>query len=141
MRRPMQGALLATAAAVLLPVPALAQDTGETGRLAEELNDPVRQQQMAAVAEAMANVMLEVPVGPLMRAAATMAGEDPEAVDPDLRVADVVGPEAVEAPREIAQRLPQMMGAMAAMSVALEDMLPRLAEIAERVGREARENR
>ncbi|MEO6152965.1 MAG: hypothetical protein ABIT09_04510, partial [Croceibacterium sp.] len=74
----------------------------------------------------------DLPVGPLLRAAATIAGEDPESVDPDTRVRDVIGPEAAAAPRVFAARVPVMMGAMAEMSAALEDMLPRLAEIGER---------
>jgi hypothetical protein len=126
-------AILLTATAALLPAPALAQEAdSETRHLAEELRDPVRQEQMAAMIEAMAGVFLEVPVAPLICAAAEMAGEDPDAIDPDATVGDLVGPEAADAPREMAQRLPQMMAAMAGAAVALEDMLPRLAEIGER---------
>ena len=60
--------------------------------------------------------------------AATVAGHDPDYIDPDLRVGDLVGPEAAEAPREFAHRLPQMMGAMAAMAAALEGMIPEVRE-------------
>ena len=121
--------LLPSAAGVcaLLPLPALAQDS-ETSRMAEELSDPVRQEQLADMAETMADVLLAMPAAPLLRAAATVAGEDPEGIDPDVRVGDLVGPEAAEAPREFAHRLPQMMGAMAALAATFEDMVPLMRE-------------
>ncbi|MEO6040921.1 MAG: hypothetical protein ABIP41_03395 [Croceibacterium sp.] len=146
----MRAALIAAAAAAALPVPALAQDRHDDShraaadrqddahRMAREMNDPARQAEMAATVEGMAGVLLEMPVGPLMRAAATMAGENPDYVDPDTRIGDVVGPEAADVPREIAQRLPRMMGAMAEMTVALEDMLPQLAEVGARARAAAR---
>jgi hypothetical protein len=117
----------AAAACALLPLPALAEES-ETSRMAEEMSDPVRQEQLAAMAETMADVLLEMPAAPLLRAAATMAGEDPEDIDPDVRVGDLVGPEAAEAPREFAHRLPQMMGAMAAVAATLEDIAPLMRE-------------
>jgi hypothetical protein len=137
----MRALLLASVACLAIPMPALAQDAeGDANRVADELNDPVRQAQVAAVAEAMAGAMLDLPVAPMLRAAKQIAGEDPDDVDPDLRVGDVVDPEVAEAPREIAAKLPVMMGAMASMTAALEEMLPRLAEIGQRA-REAAERR
>ena len=115
------------AACMRLPVPALAQES-ETGRMAEELSDPARQEQFAVMAETVADVLLSMPAAPMLRAAATVAGEDPEDIDPDLRVGDLVGPEAADAPREFAHRLPQMMGAMAALAATLEDMVPLMRE-------------
>jgi hypothetical protein len=115
------------AACVLLPVPALAEDS-EAGRMAEELSDPARQEQLAVMAETVADVLLSMPAAPMLRAAATIAGEDAEDIDPDLRVGDLVGPEAADAPREFAHRLPQMMGAMAALAATLEDMVPLMRE-------------
>jgi hypothetical protein len=115
------------AACVLLPVPALAEDS-EAGRMAEELSDPARQEQLAVMAETVADVLLSMPAAPMLRAAATVAGEDPEDIDPDLRVGDLVGPEAADAPREFAHRLPQMMGAMAVLAATLEDMVPLMRE-------------
>ena len=118
--------IVATALA-LLPVPALAQES-ETGRMAEELSDPAKQEQFAVMAEAMAEVLLAMPAAPLLRAAKTMAGEDPEEIDPDLTVGELAGPEAAEAPRELARRLPQMMGAMTILAAALEDLAPLMRE-------------
>jgi hypothetical protein len=126
--------LLAAAAIALLPVPALAEpepEEGEISSTARELADPVRQEQLAAMAGAVMEAMLEMPAAPLLRAAAEMAGEDPEAVDPDTRMADLAGPEAADAPREVAEKLPQMMGAMAALAVAFEGMLPHMRAMGE----------
>lgn len=119
-------------AAALAPLPALAAE-GDAERLAEELIDPARQEQLAATAEVMAEAVLAMPAGPLLRAAETVAGRDPEGVDPDLTVRDLVGPEAAEAPREMARRLPAMMGAMATLAVTLEALLPELRAMGDRI--------
>jgi hypothetical protein len=126
----MRAALSAFAAACLMaPMPALAAEAeGQAADIAEDLTDPARQAEIAAMVETMANLMLEMPAAPLLRAAATMAGEDPEAVDETTTVGDLAGPEAAEMPREFAQRLPQMMSAMAIMAAAFEDMAPLMRE-------------
>jgi hypothetical protein len=121
-----------SAAGVPAPVPALAAD-GDAARLADELNDPARQEQMAAAAEAVSDAVLGMPAAPLLRAAKTIAGEDPDYVDPDLRVGDLVGPEAADAPREFAYRLPQVMGALAAATATLEAMIPELRAMGDRI--------
>ena len=119
-------------AGALSPVPALAAP-GDAARVAEELNDPVRQEQMAAAAEAVTTAVLDMPAAPLLRAAKTIAGENPDYVDPDVRVGDLVGPEAADAPREFAHRLPQMMGAMATMAATMEAMLPEMRAMGDRI--------
>jgi len=119
-------------ACAVSPVPALAAD-GDAARIAEELSDPARQAQIAATAEAATGAMLDMPAAPLLRAAATIAGTDPDAIDPDLRIGDLVGPEAAAAPRQFAHRLPQMMGAMATMAAAFEAMLPELRAMGDRI--------
>ena len=119
-------------AGALSPVPALAAP-GDAARVAEELNDPVRQEQMAAAAEAVTTAVLDMPAAPLLRAAKTIAGENPDYVDPDLRVGDLVGPEAADAPREFAHRLPQIMGAMATLAATMEAMLPELRAMGDRI--------
>ena len=124
--------VLLVLAAILVPAPAVAAE-GDATRAIEELSDPARQAQMAAAAEAVTEAVLAMPAAPLLRAAATMAGHDPEEIDPDTRVGDLVGPEAADAPREFAERLPAMMGAMATMAAAFEAMLPQLAEAMKRI--------
>jgi hypothetical protein len=119
-------------AGALAPAPALARE-GDAARVAEDLNDPVRQEQMAAAAEAVTTAVLDMRAGPLLRAAKTIAGENPDYVDPDLRVGDLVGPEAADAPYEFAHRLPQMMGALATAAATMEAMLPELRAMGDRI--------
>jgi len=126
-------------AGALAPAPALAAES-ESARIAEELTDPVVQERMAAAAEVMTEAVLSMPAGPLLRAAETMAGRDPENVDPDLRVGDLVGPEAADAPREFAHRLPQMMGALATMAATMEAMLPELRAMGDRIAEDMARN-
>ena len=118
-------------AGALSPVPALAQS--DAARVAEDLADPARQAQMAAAAEAVTDAVLGMPAGPLLRAAKTIAGENHDHVDPDLRVGDLVGPETADAPYEFAHRLPQMMGALAGAAATLEAMLPELRAMGDRI--------
>ena len=119
-------------AGALSPASALAAE-GDAARVAEELNDPVRQEQLTAAAGAVTGAVLDMPAAPLLRAARTIAGEDPDYVDPDVRVGDLVGPEAADAPREFAHRLPQMMGALATAAATLETMLPELRAMGDRI--------
>ena len=117
---------------VLAPLPALAAP-GDAARVAEELNDPARQEQMAAAAEAVTTAVLDMPAAPLLRAAKTVAGENPDYVDPDLRVGDLVDPETADAPYEFAHRLPRMMGALAGAAATIETMLPELRAMGDRI--------
>ena len=87
-------------ACALLSTPALASQESEAGRVAEELSDPVRQAQIAGTAAVATETLLNVPVAPLARAIAQIEGYDPDYVDPDLRVGDLVDPETANAPRE-----------------------------------------
>ena len=119
-------------AGALAPVPALAAP-GDAARVAEELNDPVRQEQFATAAEAMATAVLDMPAAPLLRAAKTIAGDDPDYVDPDVRVGDLVDPDTADAPYEFAHRLPQMMGTLAGLAATLELMLPELRAMGDRI--------
>lgn len=119
-------------AGALAPVPALAAP-GDAARVAEELNDPVRQEQLATAAEAMTTAVLDMPAAPLLRAAKTIAGDDPDYVDPDLRVGDLVDPDTADAPYEFAHRLPQMMGTLAGLAATLELMLPELRAMGDRI--------
>ena len=127
-------------ASALSPVPTLAAES-DTARVARDLNDPVRQEQIAATADAVTTAVLDMPAGPLLRAAKTIAGENPDYVDPDLRVGDLVGPEAAEAPREFAHRLPQVMGALAAATATLEAMLPELRAMGDRIAEDIARDR
>jgi hypothetical protein len=126
----MRTTLSALAAVCLLaPVPAFAAEPDdETANMARDLADPAKQAEISAMVGTMAEALLAMPAAPLLRAAATMAGENPETVDENTTVGDLAGPEAVEAPREFAHRLPQMMSAMASLAAALDRMAPLLRE-------------
>ena len=127
------------AGTALAPLPALAQDVAEDSglaRAAEEMRDPVRQEQVAVMAEAVIASLLEMPVGNLLRSAAEIAGEDPEAIDPNTTLREAAGPEADEAPRLAARALPKMMSATGALAGALETMLPEMRRIGEDIARQ-----
>ncbi len=126
----LSGALVAAAIAA----PAAAQDR-HSGRMAETLADPALQHSMSTAIAAMAEAMLDMPVAPFARAMEAMGDPDARDIDPDATLADVAGPEARRMPREMARKLPRMMGAMGGMAGAMEAMLPQL----EAMGRQMRD--
>ena len=131
--------LALAAGAALAPLPALAaEDAAEDSglaRAAEEMRDPVRQEQVAVMAEAVIASLLEMPVGNLLRSAAEIAGEDPEEIDPNTTLREAAGPEADEAPRLAAKALPKVMSATGALAGAIETMLPEIRRIGEDIAR------
>jgi hypothetical protein len=125
--------------AAFTPLPALAQDAAEDSglaRAAEEMRDPVRQEQVAVMAEAVIASLLEMPFGNLLRSAAEIAGEDPDKIDPNTTLREAAGPEADDAPRLAAKALPKMMSATGALAGALETMLPEMRRIGEDLARQ-----
>ena len=140
-------AVAALAAPLLVASPALAQDE-PMGEMAAKMGDPEVQRAMAAALETMSEALLDVPVGPFAEAARAMGktmgdaeeDEDLERLPPDATLRDLAGPEAERMPREMARRVPAMMGAMAGMAGMLEAMRPMLAAMAERM-RDAAEGR
>ena len=131
--------LALAAGSALAPLPALAsegaaEDSG-LARAAEEMRDPVRQEQVAVMAEAVIASLLEMPVGNLLRSAAEIAGEDPEEIDPNTTLREAAGPEADEAPRLAAKALPKVMNATGALAGAIETMLPEIRRIGEDIAR------
>lgn len=127
---------LATALIVLAaPMPAFAQvsDTeAATAEIESTLKNPAMQ---AAVAEGMAaasEALLDLPLAPLAKAIAEVAGEDPDDVDPGMTLRSV-SPEAQDAPDKVRESLPRMMGAMGSMAGGMGAMIPALREMAERM--------
>jgi len=131
--------LTAALGAVALPAPVLAADepvhNPGTPRVAERLNDPLVQDTLASSVAIMGRVLMDMNVAPMMRAMAKASGNDPEYVDPDTTVGDIAGPDARYLPEEMAERVPQVMGAMAGMAEGMEEMLPALRDMAEQVRR------
>ena len=127
----------AIAAVFAVPAPVLAQEAEALPdpdvamnealyRAASEMADPERQEQVAAMAGTVLEAMMDMPVGPLMRAAETMAGRDGEDIDPDLTLADVAGPDALDSADEISERVPEMMQTLAAFAYAMDGVLPEM---------------
>lgn len=127
---------LATALIVLAaPMPAFAQasDTeAATAEIESTLKNPAMQ---AAVAEGMAaasEALLDLPLAPLAKAIAEVAGEDPDDVDPGMTLRSV-SPEAQDTPDKVRESLPRVMGAMGSMAGGMGAMIPALREMAERM--------
>lgn len=116
-----------------LAAPAMAQDTeGRLDDMTRAMGDPVRQQAMARAMAAVADVVLDLPLAPIVGPIAEAAGEDPREIDRDATLRKM-SPSAGDASRRIERELPRAMGAMAGMSSALAGLLPQLREAADRV--------
>ena len=128
--------LLAATSLAFAPLAASAQEVDrpvDTSELTEKLTDPEFQAQMAEAMGAMGEVLLDMPVGPLVEAAEKMAGEPVADIDPDATVRDLAGDDAERVTDEVAEKLPHMMDAMAGMAEGLQAMLPALEAMAERM--------
>lgn len=122
-------------ALALSAVPAAAEDR-PLGRIAEDLSDPERQAAMAGALEALSAALLDLKVGPFMKAMDRAGhGAATRDIDPDATLADVAGPEARRMPRELADKLPVMMGVMGTMAGELEGMVPELEAMGKRMER------
>lgn len=131
MRMILLGVTAALAAAPAVAAPPVPADPA-LDRVAKTLADPARQQALARAAGAMAEVLLDVPLAPIIGPLAEAAGEDPRKVEPDATLRKVA-PGAADAPRQIERTLPRAMGAMAGMSGAFAGLLPQLREAVERM--------
>lgn len=137
-------ALILTIAALgaAAPLPAVAQstDTGQpadteqaAARMAEKLGNPATQQALAQSVATMGEILLDLPIAPLADAAAQMVGEERSDMDRDATLRKIAGPYADRVPAQLAERLPQMMGAVATMAQGVEVMMPQLREMAARM--------
>ncbi len=117
-----------------LAAPAMAQaDTeAELGRMARTMGDPARQEALARAMGAMTEVLLDLPLAPLIGPFAEAAGEDPGTIDRDATLRKM-SPAAGAVPRQIERQLPRAMSAMARMSGAVAVMLPQLREATQRM--------
>lgn len=125
----------AALAAACLAVPANAQDApAETGLadMAERMADPAMQQQTAMMLRAMTEILLDMPVAPMVEAMAEMAGKDPETVDPDMTLRKYA-PQAERVPEAVERHAPQVMRGMGAMAGALDKMAPQMRDMARRM--------
>lgn len=100
--------------------------------LSQRLSDPVVQEELATTVAVLGEILLDMPLAPIVEPMAEMAGRDADSVDPDLTLRKM-NPEASDVPARIARDLPQMMEAMASMAGSFEAMRPALREMAERL--------
>lgn len=132
----MRVTLFAAASALALATPAAVaaqEQPVETSasELSDRLSDPAEQERLAGMFAALGEIMLELPVGPMLQATARAAGEDAPDIDRDARLRDLAGPEAERLPEEISEKVPQVMGMMAGMAEGIETMRPLLEAWAE----------
>ena len=114
--------------------PALAQSDADAGldRMAKTLGDPARQQALARAVGTMTDVLLDIPLAPILGPLAEAAGEDPRRIDRDATLRKMT-PGAGDVSRQVETALPRAMGAMAGMSTVFADLLPQLRDAAERM--------
>lgn len=132
--------LPAAAAALVLPAPAFAQDAYDDAPeaaapladLGERMKDPETQRDMALTLQAMTEVLLDMPIGPLAEAAADMAGEQAREIDPDMTLRQMV-PNADRVSDEIARNAPRVMQAAGSMAEGVAAMTPMLRDMAARM--------
>ena len=130
--------------AILAPVPSLAQDQAgdapllleeadsDFSDMAERMQDPEKQREMALMLRTMSEVLLDLPLAPLMNSISEIAGEEAPKVDPDATLRSVA-PEAGRVPEQIEKNLPRALDAMGSMAEAFETMLPELQDMAARL--------
>lgn len=136
LRSVLLGAVLA--AATLSPAPAFAREARLGGAI-DQLSDPRNQRAMSGAVAGLLEALLSIKAEPFLRAADGLDPAKPRRrIDPDATLGDLAGPDARRAPRELAQKLPVMMGAMAGMAGAMEAVLPQLEamskELSDRMG-------
>lgn len=128
---------VAAFAALALPVPAFAQDVAGTDSSAlegfgERMQDPAQQRDMALMLQAMTEVLLDMPIGPLAEAAADMAGEEAAKIDPDMTLRQLA-PDAGQVSEEVARNVPRAMRAAGAMAEGMAALAPQWRALAERM--------
>lgn len=133
------------AAAFAAPAPVLAQDADlpplelaedDEAALTEKFADPEFQRQTALMVRTMTEVLLDMPLAPMMdalgEAGANLTGEKPPKVDPDATLRSLA-PGASRVPEQIERNLPRAMQTMGSMAEAFEAMKPALRDMAERM--------
>lgn len=135
----MRKLFIPAAALVAFSAPGAAQDaagaeseSAPLADMAEQMRDPDRQRELSMMLQTMAQMLLDVPIAPLAKAAADMAGEKAEEIDPDLTLRQMT-PDAEDVADEIADNVPRMMDMMGSMSEGIAAMAPALKQMAERM--------
>lgn len=122
------------AAFALTPLPAAARES-EPDDVAKRLADPGTQIAATVALTALSEALLDIRIEPLRRALAAAGSDAADDLPPDARLRDLAGPGADKLPGEIGRRVPQAMGAAAGMAGAVQDMIPEIQAMAERMKR------
>ena len=142
MRRLLIAATALSAAA--LPLPALAQDAAapasapapsepEMKAMAKAMKDPARQHEMALLLRAMSEVMLDMPVAPMVDAMEQATGEKGPDVKPGATVRSMSPDAASRVPGMIEKGVPAAMSAMGGMANGAAELTPAMKEMAARM--------
>ncbi len=101
-----------------------------------QLSDPARQEQLAMTLSTLSQVMLDLPLAPILEplgdVAADMGAERVPEVERDATLR-TLAPRASEIPEQIERQLPQAMDRLAGMSEGLAALLPALAAMGEQL--------
>lgn len=129
--------LPAILAPLVLPTPAMAQDAGAApeiplAEMADRMRDGDHQRDMALMLQAMTEVLLDMPIAPLAQAAADMAGEKAEDIDPDLTLRRIA-PDAGRMSDQVARNVPRAMEAAGTMAEGMATLTPVLRDMAARM--------
>jgi hypothetical protein len=84
---------------------------------------------------ALSEALLDIRIEPLRRALAAAGSDAADDLPSDARLRDLAGPRAGKLPGEIGRRVPQAMGAAAGMAGAVQDTLPEIEAMVERMKR------
>lgn len=135
----MRKLILPAAAFAALAAPAAAQDdsalaveAAPLAEMAEQMRDPDRQREIALMVQTMTEVLLDMPIAPLAKAAADMAGEKAGDIDPNMTLRQMA-PDAGEVSKQVGKNLPRAMDAMSSMAEGFAAMTPALRQMAERM--------
>ena len=100
-----------------LPAQASAQED-EIEAVAETLGDPDVQQAVAGTLAVITEILMEMPVGPMLEAAAEATGKDAKDIDPDTRLRDIAGDRGARVSEDVERLTPR------AMEISEKRMLP-----------------
>lgn len=124
---------LAALASFSLANPAMARDAG-IGDASRVLSDPAMQHRMGDMLAALTGALMELDVAPLAKAIdQAQVGKSGKSYRHGMKLGDLAGPEARQAPEAIRRAAPQVMGQMAGMAGAMEEMLPQLEAMADKL--------
>lgn len=126
-----------SAAALAAPLPALAEEVpkpaeeeSRTAQMAKNFADPERQRDMALMMRAMAEVMLDMPVAPMVEAMENATGEAGPKVAPNATLRSMSPDVASKMPELIEKGVPAAMSAMGAAADGAAKMTPAMREMA-----------